>query len=413
MIGSHTADSNSIRPLEGARICLVFEHSLAHYTRIRQEMEALQAAGATLELLTSHPRTEEGLQGVRRTFAPLSVIEQFPGSEHPVRLLRIASNLLRNTVRPAIMAYRRFRSADVRLAALKTLLARTDIMWVVDEPSLPSVMRAVRGTPVKVVYETVDLVPEYPYLGERHRRRRLREERRLIGHVDGFITACDSYADYYMLRYGGRELSRPPVVRNDMPATIAQKTNPVRRPLRILFLGALMYDRPVLELIEAMSLVTSDVVLTFQGENLLGSEPAESIERLGLSERVRILEPCPHDRIVEAAADHDVGIVALRGDNENERWASTTKLFTYMSAGLAVLGSDLPGIARIVKAYGNGRLVAGMDPRDWASAIDDIARLTDASIAEMKQRSLETAHTWAWEKQRPLYVAEFVRALGR
>jgi glycosyltransferase involved in cell wall biosynthesis len=184
-------------------------------------------------------------------------------------------------------------------------------------------------------------------------------------------------------------------------------------PLRLKFLGALLFDRPVEELTRAMALATADVTLTLQGKNHLGEAPAALVAELGLQDRVRILDPCPPGAIVETAASYDVGVVALRGENENERRASTSKLFTCMAAGLAILGSDLPGIARVVGRHTNGLLVGGMRPADWAAAIDALAAMSDTAIDSMKQRSLDAARLYAWEKQTPAFLGEFLRALGQ
>jgi glycosyltransferase involved in cell wall biosynthesis len=391
---------------------LVFEFSLSHYTRLLQEIGALQDAGASVRLLTSHDVPSDSPASMDRTLAPLDVNTSIPPSTLRWRPLRIADNLTRNLIRPWAGRVQFRRSTRVRDAALRSLVRQVDLFWVIDFPSLPSVLRAVRSTDVKVVYETVDLVPEYQYVEDAHRQKSLDDERRAIGRVDGFITACDSYADYYVERYGDDGLRRRPFVRDNMPSTILSSPRPTSRPLSFIFLGSLMFDRPVEELIEAVSLTTSGATLTFQGKNYLGDKPDTLIAQMGLQSRVRICEPCPPETIVQTASEYDVGIVALRGENENERRASTSKLFTFMSAGLAILGSNLPGIARVVDAHHNGRLVDGMEPRDWALALDELALLPDTAIDEMKRRSLLAAETYSWDKQRPGYVAEFVRALG-
>ena len=412
--GPGRAASFDPRPLSGIRICLVFEYSLSHSTRYRQEIRALQDAGATVQLLTSHSLPEPAPPGVERTIAPIEtpsrVPAMIPASRITWRPLRVADNFARRVLRA--VAARLEPRGRARTVALRSLARQVDLFWVSDYLSLPAVMKAAQGTRVRVLYETIDLVPEFRYEGERYRRRLLRGERRLIGKVNGFVTACDSYADYYMEKYGDGILKRRPVVRSDMPDHIAPHPRPVSRPLRILFLGALMFDRPVAELIEAFGLTGADATLTFQGNNQLGEEPGRRIRQSKVEHKVHILEPCAPDKVVEAAWDYDVGIVALRGQDENERRASTTKLFTYMSAGLAVLGSDLPGIARVVNAHRNGVLVKGMDPKAWAAAVDDLAALAGSEIDAMKKRSLDAAHEYSWERQKLGFIGEFRSALG-
>jgi len=399
-------------PLAGARICLIFEHSLSHYTRLLQEIEALRDAGAEVRLLTSHPNFAEAPAGIERTWAALDGQDILARPIMPWPRLRALDKLLRKGIRFTIRGFSRRRAERARVAALEKLAETVDLFWVIDYPSLPTASLVARRTGTKLLYETVDLVPEYRYGGKRHRKRALADERNLLPHVDGFVTASDSYADYYVERYGDSVLSRRPVVRDNMPDEIATSAQPVLRPLRVLFLGSLMFDRPVVELIRAISLTAADVTLTLQGKNYLGDAPVALIAGLGISSKVRILDPCPPEAIVATASAYDVGIVALRGMDENERRASTAKLFTYMAAGLAILGSDLPGISRLVDEHQNGLLVGGMEPTDWAAAIDRMALLPDSDIEAMKRRSIDAARRYAWETQRPAYIAEFRRALG-
>jgi glycosyltransferase involved in cell wall biosynthesis len=402
--------------LAGRRICLVFEHSLSHYSRILLEMEGLRRAGAALLLVTDHP--EDAPAGVTVAYRPLGPARRSRSLADATQArspqqgawrfaIRASRALVRRLLLPInAMRYRR---------TLRRLAGEVDLFWVIDFPRLESVLTAASGR-AGVVYETVDLVPEYLYRGSAYRARCLAAERRLVGRVDGFITACDSYADYYMERYGDSVLRRRPVVRDNMPADIVGRISPTKRPIRLLFLGSLMADRPIMELIESAAMCRADVTLTFQGKNHLRDGHARSIAALlasrGLGDRVRFLDPAPPERIVEAASAFDVGIVALRGDDENERRASTGKLFTYMAAGLAIIGSDLPGISRIVGTHGNGLLVGGAAAAQWAAAIDRLAALDVSEIDAMKQRSLHAAAVYSWERQEPAFVGEFIRALS-
>lgn len=385
-------------PLAGKSICLVFEHSLSHYTRILQEIAALQEVGVTVQLLTGHRALEGVPANVKLTITP-SARTGAPTRNLVIRVARKILNQLKN-----------LGHVRARRIALRRIASEVDLFWVIDYPSLPAVMKAAESTSAKVLYETVDLVPEYTYRGAWYRKRSLAGERRLISRVDGFVTACDSYADYYMEHYG-TELSRRPVVRDNMPEHIVSAIQPTEAQVDILFLGSLMFDRPVIEILESIALSTAAVTLTFQGKNHLGEAVETRIAELGLKDRVRVLDPCPPEAIVETASAYDIGVVALRGSDENERRASTSKLFTYMAAGLAVLGSDLPGIARVVSEHQNGVLVDGMSPKGWATAIDTIASMSPQAIDAMKQRSIDAARTYSWEKQRPSFLAEFERAL--
>jgi glycosyltransferase involved in cell wall biosynthesis len=415
----HGAGETTSRPLEGSRICLVFDFGLSHYSRLLLEIDALQRAGAQVRLLTPNPAADAP-PGVETVLSPLGpnegLIKSIGWSTLGWSPLRRASNTLRKKARHFLERASRRVNAMRYSRKLRGIAESVDIIWVIDFPRLGQVLRAASRRRARVVYETVDLVPEYMYEGEDHRRKCLDEERSLIGCIDGFITACDSYADYYVERYGNAGLHRRPIVRDNMPSEIAVHIKATTSPLRLLFFGSLLSDRPVLELIEAIATTTTNVTLTFQGRNHLKEDAshliADRVTQLGLQDRVEFLAPCPPDSIVETVSAYDVGVVALRGADENERRASTAKLFTYMAAGLAVLGSDLPGIARIVRAHDNGLLVDGMNPHAWAAAIDRLASMPTGDLDSTKERSLGTANLYAWERQESAYVAEFVRALS-
>lgn len=410
--GSDTAQgcrSDEAR-LSGKRICLVFEHSLSHYTRLLMEIEALQDAGATVHWLTSFDGDEHPPRGVSRTIAPLK--STVVASELGWRPARISQNISR--IIRARTATRIWPSwpARHRIAALSAIAPEVDLFWVIDYPSLQTVLDATARTDARVLYETVDLVPEYPYFGEEHRRASIEGERAAVGVVDGFVTACDSYADYYVELYGDSTLKERPVVRDNMPEHIVARPRPSAHPRRLLFLGSLMTDRPIQELLEAMRLTSHEVTLTLQGKNYLGSAPATLVHELGLEDRVRILDPCSPGDIVATASEYDIGLVLLRGEGENERRASTSKLFTFMAAGLAIVGSDLPGIARIVGDSGVGVLAKSPAPADLADAIDAIASMADDDLNAMRVRSVRTANAYSWERQRPGFIAEFAKAVS-
>ena len=351
--------------LSGVRICLVFEHSLAHYSRILQELAALQEEGASVLWLTSADGDDGAPPGVGKVVAPLD--SSIAGSTVRWRPLRVALNLAKDARASLAERARPGWTARLRAAALEKICPRVDVFWVVDFPAFPPSWRWPHRQGPRSSMRPWTWCRSTHYLGEATRALSLDEESRLIGRVDGFITACDSYADYYVERYG-RVLRRPPVVRDNMPASrgapfarfeAAALLVPRRAPLRPAGGRAAESDVP--------RPGRRDADLPRQESPRAGAR--DSHRRTGTADRVTILDPCPTGAIVPTAAAYDVGVVALRGENENERRASTTKLFTSMAGGLAILGSDLPGIARIVRRHGNGLLVDGMRPALRAAAI--------------------------------------------
>lgn len=397
--------------LRGKRVCIVFESSLLNHTRLLREIETLRAAGATVEILSSSVGDEGIPDGCPRTWAPPALgVSSIAPSQARWRPARIISNIVRNVMRFAVGRDYTHALSGSRIVVLEEIARRVDVFWVINFHSLPAVIQVAESLGNKVVYEVLDLVTEYVYQGRRSRSRSLDAERRFIPRVDAMIVACDGYAAYYLDRHNGTSIPIPVVIDN-MPPHLAEAPAPTNAPLRLLFLGNLMFDRPIIELIEALALTKSQATLTIQGRNDLGEAPEQRIAALGLEARVQILAPCMSQELVPTAQHYDVGIVALRGLNENERRATTSKLLTYAASGLAILGSDLPGIAGMVRPAGCGLLVKGTTPPAWASAIDRMSDLPTEEIDAMKSRALAAARARNWSTQQTDFIAEFARVL--
>ncbi|MDZ4169162.1 MAG: glycosyltransferase [Coriobacteriia bacterium] len=414
-------------PLAGARICLVASNTLMFHRRFLLEMQALEDAGAYLRIVGFY---EDSPAPPGKEFHPVplntrrrpAVEELVPAGSASARGVRsrVENTALGIARRLAYQPWVR-KPVDLvlgpeftttpRTELLQQFAPNTDIFWAVDYLNLENTSAVAARSGVPLVYETIDLIPEYDHLGPAFSRRARKIERNLMSQVAGFVTACDGYADYYEERYGDIPGFRRPVVHDNAPEHSVPSIRPTGESRRFLFLGALTFDRPIVELIEACAAAGGAVDLTFQGEDYLGDAPRQRIADLGLGDRVRIVEPCSGESIVETAAAYDVGIVALRGRNENERRATTTKLLTYMAAGLAVIGSDLPGISHVVSTHKNGRLVDEAEHGGWASALVAMSALPALELDDLKRRSLAGSADHSWAHQRPVFVEEFRRVL--
>jgi len=387
--------NSTTRWLDGISICLVRESSVSNGQRLPLEIAALQDAGATVRLVTGNPDPADKPPGIEYFVCPLEVRRGLPGynlpaSEAAWRPWRVAQNLARNALRAVARLVPR-TSTRAREGLLEKLAEDVDIFWVIDFPALESTLTVAKRNGRRVVYNTIDLVPENRFEGEGLRLKRLDTERRLISQVDGFITVSDSYADYYEERFAGIPGFRRPVVHGNAPSEIADRIRPTERPITFLFFGNLTFKRPIAELIEAASLAQTELTLTLMGENRLGDELSAMVDRYSAAGRVQILPPCSVKDAVRVVSGYDVGVAALHGVDENERTAETTKLYTYMAAGIAVLGSRLPGISRVVERHLNGWLVEGMTSTAWARAFDAVAALPNEEIDAAKTRSLRAA----------------------
>jgi glycosyltransferase involved in cell wall biosynthesis len=112
------------------------------------------------------------------------------------------------------------------------------------------------------------------------------------------------------------------------------------------------------DVLEAMTRLPPDVHLHLQGT--LGHDGGGALRRriadLGIDDKVTILPPHPPDGAVQSAAPYDVGLCLERKGPRNHDLTVSNKMFDYHMAGLAVIASDLPGLAGVIRSSGGGIL---------------------------------------------------------
>lgn len=234
------------------------------------------------------------------------------------------------------------------------LRAGGDVIHANDLNTLPAAAWAARLLGVPYVYDAHELYPdEQPDMPEVDRRVRWTAEAHYIRGAAAVLTVNGLLADEIARRYG---VPRPVVLRN-VPRPVAV-TPPDERPLgargtlHLLHHGAHVglehHGTP--DILRAMALCRPelDVRLTVRGGL---SEPSAA----ALRARLRELDLLPHVRVfppvagaealVRAAADDgaELGLAVHPGSCLSFRYASSSKIFEYQAAGLAVCATDLVG----------------------------------------------------------------------
>ena len=139
-----------------------------------------------------------------------------------------------------------------------------------------------------------------------------------------------------------------------------------QRP-RALFVGTLIADRGVKEVVDALELVVReipDAALIVVGDGPDRPRIAHTVERLGLGDHVALLGWREHGRLTEFYQHCQVGLLPFL-DTPHVRVTLANKLFDYMGASLAVLAADLAPMRRVLDEIGAGVLY----PAGSASAL--------------------------------------------
>lgn len=183
------------------------------------------------------------------------------------------------------------------------------------------------------------------------------------------IASSDRMADALAAEYG---IPRPlaaynvPPTEHELPARKGGGLNLYWRNSVIGF-----GQRGLEDALKALALLPGNVHLHLQGRQTpaTAAELAARVEALGLRERVHVLPPYAPHEAVHMAALYDVGLCLEREGPRNHALTVSNKMFDYHMAALAVIATDMPALADVVRRSGGGIVCRPADPVSLADAI--------------------------------------------
>lgn len=136
-------------------------------------------------------------------------------------------------------------------------------------------------------------------------------------------------------------------------------------------------------------------------------------EEVGFRGRLHFHEPCRPEELLARGAEHDVGLALETEDSLNRRVTVTNKVFLYLTAGLAVAASDVPGQRAVADAEPDAfTLYRPGDVETLRRHLTMWAR-DAAALAHAKQVALDAARTrWNAEREGERLVAAVARSLA-
>ena len=166
--------------------------------------------------------------------------------------------------------------------------------------------------------------------------------------------------------------------------------------LRLLFLGRLVAEKGIFELIDAMHALRDDpslsgATLTVAGSGPASEELARRVERLGLEARVRLVGPVQGATKSELLRESDV--LVLPSYHEGLPYS----VLEALASGLPVIATRVGGIPDLVTDGVHGFLVEPRSVEDLARAVRTIAR--DAALRErMSARCVAAREHYSLER---------------
>lgn len=283
--------------------------------------------------------------------------------------------------------------------------------------TLPAAWLATRGRGHRLVYDAHELETGHNFHGFRlagiYRHVWPWPERAFIRSADATITVNEGIADELVRLYG---IADPVVVMNCPERQPFNKSTRLRDELGIppglkiaLYQGGVVGGRGIEPFLYAIQRLPEVAGVVLGDGHLLEEYRARA--ESGLWQRVYLPGKVPLDDLPHYTASADVGVTLIQDICRSYHLALPNKLFEYLQAGIPVLGSNLPEIARIIQGYNVGLVVDPDDPDAIAEALGRLLRDTDL-YARSSAKARQAAAIFNWDREK-VKLLDLYQNLGK
>lgn len=272
-----------------------------------------------------------------------------------------------------------------------------------DANTLPAAWLAARADRAALVYDAHELETGRSFgnstLSGVYQRVWAWPEKFLIHKADVVITVSNGIADELVNLY---KIPKPAVILNapEFATPLAAKSNRLRDELGIppetklvLYQGRIASGRGLESLFQAVTNLPNVVVVA------LGDGPMLEVyrTRLSLGEWRQVYLPgkVTLEELPSYTASADIGAVLIENTCKSYYLSLPNKLFEFLQAGIPVIGSNLPEIARIIQTYELGRVVNSNDPEQISLGIISILQDPDVYIRYV-DNCIKSAKLFNW-----------------
>lgn len=225
-----------------------------------------------------------------------------------------------------------------------------------------------------------------------------------VNFFDVIIVAGNDIAESFSR---GRLCKKTVVLRN-VPSKgfAAACSTDGQKPNNIIYVGALLRIRGIIEITEAMKYVKNVASLYLVGP-FVRTEFEKEVQQHA-TERVKIIGRVNYSEIPNLLRIAKIGLICYYPEPNHIGALSgrNNKLYEYMAGGLAIVGSDLPSWKEIIESGPFGVTVNPKDPKAIASAIDYL--LDNPEVLKQMGRNGRKAifekYNWETESEKLLEI---------
>ncbi|MDJ0925530.1 MAG: glycosyltransferase family 4 protein [Acidimicrobiia bacterium] len=264
-----------------------------------------------------------------------------------------------------------------------------------------------KRTGARLVYDSHELQTERNRMTKWWRRWAAWNEKRWLPYADAMIVASPSWIEINRQKYGSvpdpsvTVINTPELEVISEPADLRGELDIAAETPVLLYQGSIQENRGIEPAIDAITLL-EDAALVIVGYGYHRPALEAQVRERGLSDRVKFFGPIPNNELLRWTAAADIGLCNIVNSSLSYYTSLPNKLFEYIIAGIAVIGSDSPEIGRIVLEEGVGEVADPVDPEDLARAARSI--LADLDRYRRATRTAAQKYNWSNEEQKLLEV---------
>ena len=287
---------------------------------------------------------------------------------------------------------------NIRLLFL-LLFTKTDVLLANDLDSLLANYLVGRIKNKPLVFDSHEYFTEVPELIHRPQVQKVwkKIEQFIVPKIKNAYTVCDSIADLFKQEYGTdfKVVRNVPLARNNVTIPDNKKIKDTRKI--ILYQGALNIGRGLPQLLDTMQYIDGALLL-IAGDGDITNELKLKTAKLKLENKVRFLGKLPLNEVAYFTSQAHLGLSIEEDMGLNYRFALPNKLFDYIQAGVPVMVSNLPEMAKIVSKYNLGLILQSHDPKIMSGTITEA--LTNTDLRKVWKENLQRAASeFIWEKE--------------
>lgn len=188
-----------------------------------------------------------------------------------------------------------------------------------------------------------------------------------------------------------------------------------RVEINVLYHGTIARQRRLATVVEALALLPRGVVqLRFLGSGDGAEEIRHLVESFGLNDCVRIDPPIPYEKIPQAIAECDVGIIPLP-NWQGWNVSSPIKLFEYLACGKPVIVTDIPAHRAVLDGMSFAFWAGNGSASEIAAAMNALIAAKSAltGLSRAARDYVCQRYTWARQADRLALFLENLPSVGR